>query len=640
MADPTTLNALSPTPQEQKVQRFSQESKLAQLAHKRYQIINSQGLSAGAEDAWHRPCRTRSAKTVSTDSATFVPLQSTPRLGGGSHPVPQPAISDPRAQASTSQLAASSVASTAPTTNGTLAANPGIQATQAAGGNQADGTPTYTPQQAILQDPDAKQIGQLTPPGPAPVSSDSGPKRRAYPAPLDGVFCMTEYPGNAGTLPIGVPDTDPEYPMEKAIYKVLPQLKQHRIKIYGWGNPGLGYSSSRNSNIPLSYAIVPNRVELDQLCLRAERVPDTVQTEHCDWGFRSTMLYGIDYRWTTAAGWYPATKQLLQHNYLYGMDPVELYGMFYVPKVAKGLVLKFGRYISPPDIEAQLAPDNFTWTHSQMFTVDCYTQTGILGTIKLNDNWSIQGGIHAGNDIAPWDKAAIPSGEFFVRWVSKTNNDSIYAGCDSINNGRFRGARAVLSQQQMIQSVNGLLSQAGVTNFDGSTFQYNNLQPPAHDNLQQFNATWSHRFNKKGTIVTMTEAYLLYQYNALVGGTVNNGPPHTYAGLTGPGTYINGIAPAVGVVNYTAFKLTDKDYICIRPVDFLMDYKGERTGFSTAYSTWTVNWTHRFNNLLCIRPEIRYDRALSYNNQTIVKPYDNGNRRFQFTFGLDLIARF
>jgi hypothetical protein len=38
------------------------------------------------------------------------------------------------------------------------------------------------------------------------------------------------------------------------------------------------------------------------------------------------------------------------------------YGLMYVPNVAQGMVIKFGRYISPPDIEAQLAPDNYPCT--------------------------------------------------------------------------------------------------------------------------------------------------------------------------------------------------------------------------------------------------------------------------------------
>ena len=43
--------------------------------------------------------------------------------------------------------------------------------------------------------------------------------------------------------------------------------------------------------------------------LRFERLPDSVQTNHIDWGFRSTTLYGIDYRWTTSQGWF--SEQLL-----------------------------------------------------------------------------------------------------------------------------------------------------------------------------------------------------------------------------------------------------------------------------------------------------------------------------------------
>jgi len=35
-----------------------------------------------------------------------------------------------------------------------------------------------------------------------------------------------------------------------------------------------------------------------------KRVPDTVQTDHWDWGFRLTNLYGLDYRFTTAKGYF------------------------------------------------------------------------------------------------------------------------------------------------------------------------------------------------------------------------------------------------------------------------------------------------------------------------------------------------
>ena len=156
-------------------------------------------------------------------------------------------------------------------------------------------------------------------------------------------------------------------------------------------------------------------------------------------------------------------------------------------------MLKIGRYISPPDIEAQLSPDNYLFTHSLMFTYDCSTQTGVNTAIKFNNHFTILFGIHAGTDVAPWNKASHPSGMAMLHWVSKRNNDSLYGGIDSINNGHFKGG---------------------------------------HDNLQQFNLTWTHRFNERGTFVTSTEVYYIYQTHALLGGTVNNGPPRSWFELT------------------------------------------------------------------------------------------------------------
>lgn len=453
------------------------------------------------------------------------------------------------------------------------------------------------------------------------------PERRAMPGPFDPVFPSTEFIGISTQLPIGVPDTNPAYPLERAIWKACPLLKKARIQIYGWANPGMDYSTSHRSNIPLSYSVVPRKFEMDQTIFRIERVPDTVQTQHVDWGFRLTALYGIDYRWTTSQGWYPASNELLSHNKLYGFDPVEAYGMFYIPRVAQGLVLKFGRFISPPDIEAQLAPDNYLWTHSQMFTTDCYTQTGLLVSLMVNKQLTIQGGITAGADIAPWDKAAIPTGLFLARWVSKSNKNSLYGGINSFNNGNFRHGQLIANAEANIANFNSI---------NGTSLPL----PPirGHDNLQQCNLTWSHAFSRRFN--TETEGYVLWQFHSLVGGTVNNGTPIPVFQGVGAGPRISGAGMAWGVVTYINYALSKRDYISLRPVDLLGDPKGERTGFKTIYETWTLGWTHRFSDLLCIRPEIRYERALNYSAGKIVTPYDNGTRRYQFTFGADIIQRF
>jgi hypothetical protein len=73
---------------------------------------------------------------------------------------------------------------------------------------------------------------------------------------------------------------------------------------------GTNVSTSRNgpyANAPAAYAQVKDSLVLDQATFYIERVPDTVQTDHFDWGFRLTNLYGFDYRFTTASPALPAS---------------------------------------------------------------------------------------------------------------------------------------------------------------------------------------------------------------------------------------------------------------------------------------------------------------------------------------------
>ncbi len=110
--------------------------------------------------------------------------------------------------------------------------------------------------------------------------------------------------------------------------------KDNRIKIYGWADPSFTYGTSKNSNIPMVYNIVPNSWQLSQAILIFERQTDSNQTDHMDWGFKVTNLYGIDYRYTTAKGWF--SDQLLKHNHLYGCDPLQLYLDIYFPTSLRG----------------------------------------------------------------------------------------------------------------------------------------------------------------------------------------------------------------------------------------------------------------------------------------------------------------
>ena len=239
------------------------------------------------------------------------------------------------------------------------------------------------------------------------ASSDGGPDvpRRIPTSPLTSPPYPSADWNYGGSSVIGATNTT-SYPLMQAVYGGAngEAWKQSRVQVYGWINPGFNVSTSRDSNLPEGYNIFPNRIDLDQAVLYVERTPDTVQKDHVDWGFRAGGMYGIDYHFTAAKGW--LSQQLLQDHRQYGFDPLMLYGDLYFPQVADGLNIRMGRYISVPDIEAQLAVNNYTYSHSLLFSYDPFTQTGIIGTLKLNDRWLINLGLSAGNDIAPWASGA------------------------------------------------------------------------------------------------------------------------------------------------------------------------------------------------------------------------------------------
>ncbi len=421
--------------------------------------------------------------------------------------------------------------------------------------------------------------------------------RRALPAPFAAPPLPTaEYQG----FPlIGVPVDTTKYALMKALdgTRVGDFLDDHRLRLYGWINASVNFSSNRNSNTITSYWVAPNSIQLDQAVLRLERQVDTVQTDHFDWGFRMTGDYGIDYRYFTAGGWF--SRQLLVHNSLYGWDPTELYGNLYFPGIARGMIVTVGRWIATPDIETQFAPDNYLGSHSILFTVDVYTETGVMATVMLNEQWTVQAAIHAGADMAPWYDGAVPTGMFGVRWVSKDNKDSFYTVLNAVNNAEFR-----------------------YFDLDG--------QPAGHHNYNIFQTTWQHRFTDK--FLTKTEAYLMWERDAAVGGTPSIGPVQFNSG-GGIGPTVPGLSLTYGVLNYTMLAVSKKDFFTVRN-EWMNDEHGTRYGFAGNYSSHTIGWTHNFTPSLQIRPEMGYYR--SYNNPA----FDNGARQNMFMVGFDMTLRF
>jgi hypothetical protein len=421
--------------------------------------------------------------------------------------------------------------------------------------------------------------------------------RRALPAP----FPSPPFPSGdwQGFPMIGVPPSDTVYPLMKAIYGAPggDAIKDSRIKMYGWVTASGNWSTATNSNTVTSYWVDPNRLVLDQALLRVEREVDSAQTDHLDWGFRSTGFYGIDYRYTMAGGW--GSDQLLVHNLLYGFDPTEQYVTLYVPWVAQGMIITVGRWIATPDIEVQFAPDNYMGTHSLLFTVDVYTETGVMASFMLNKQWMVQAAIHAGADMAPWYEGAMPTGMFGVRWVSCDNKDSVYTVLNAINNAEFR-----------YFDVDGV--------------------PAGHHNYNIINSTWQHKFTDN--FLTKTEGYVLWERDAAVGGTPSIGPFQFNLG-GGLGPTVPGLSLTYGVLNYTMLKVSDKDFFTLRN-EWVKDEHGTRYGFPGNYTSNSIGFSHNFSPVFQVRPEIGYYHSWN------ASAFDNGARNNLLLYGFDMTLRF
>jgi len=125
----------------------------------------------------------------------------------------------------------------------------------------------------------------------------------------------------------------------------------------------------------------------------------------------------------------------------------------------------------------------------------------------------------------------------------------------------------------------------------------------------------------------------MWQRDAFVGGTVSIGPPQSCGGGGGDGAFIPGYSLNYGAFNYTMFALGKNDYLTIRN-ELWNDPQGERTGFPSLYSSHTIGWSHNFNPVFQIRPEIGFYH--SYQNRS----FDLGTTRNMIMGGVDVTWRF
>lgn len=443
----------------------------------------------------------------------------------------------------------------------------------------------------------------------APSAPDAPASRReGWPAQPETTPPMpfTEWPyGGATSIGVNRPaSVDSPLMVALAPSAIGRALADAHIQVYGWLDAGGNYGSNRTpgGNAPAAYDYQPRRIQLDQAVLYVERTPDTVQQDHVDWGFRVSGIYGVDYRYTISNGLF--SGQYLRHNHDYGYDMPMIYGEVYVPKIAQGLLIRFGRFIAVPDIEAQLAPNNYMYSHSMTYSFDNYTNTGVLATLALTKNWFVQAGLTGGSDTAIWnvgkrianpfpnplypgtsfrkDPGARPSFTGCIRYQSSSGRDAVYACVNGINNAQW-----------------------------------------GYNNLQWRGLTYYHRFSDKWHI--SLETYNLFQknvpnalnpvvQNAYAQGGTPFSPqrtPFNAPGLAQCGnvTALRCDAHAQSGLAYLNFTPGALDNISLRG-EYLDDEKGQRTGAKTRYLATALGWQHWFSPQIEIRPEIAYYQAL------------------------------
>jgi hypothetical protein len=426
----------------------------------------------------------------------------------------------------------------------------------------------------------------------AAAPNASPPQRRIPPAPFDSPPFPSADWQIGGTPIIGDANNVAPWPLMEAIYAGPngDAWRKSRIQIYGWEclswNVSTSTNTSRgpNANFPLIYDLRPNRFEQNQFVLYVERVPDEFQTDHIDWGFRVSAVYGLDYRFMISRGLF--SDQLLKHNNYYGFDMPMIYVDLYLPQILQGMNVRIGRIISEPDIEAQLAPNNLMASHSLVYGFDNYTQTGIFTTTKINNQWTLQIGLSNGTDVALWQKdpGNQPTGTVMIQWTSPSQTDSIYAGDNAFNNGGF-----------------------------------------GYNNLQQIVGTWTHKFNDK--IYTATEALYMYMNDAATH------PTKDVPFQSGSFPVKPGYAPEWGILNYTMFRIAPSAFLTLRN-EFYNDIVGSRTGHATKYSEHSLGVTWWPDKIITLRPELRFDH--SYDTAA----FDNGTRRNQLVGSMDVIIHY
>ena len=394
------------------------------------------------------------------------------------------------------------------------------------------------------------------------------------------------------TTPTPVPDG-------KEVKKIVeaPKPPEPRFKIYGWieggitGNPD---SPIDNHNFGHLFTDRANEPMLNQAVITGERILDPNATGF-DWGLKIQFMYGSDSRYIHSVGMMDlTTDDRIQPDF------PEVYANFHLPIItAGGLDLKIGKFVTLEGAETIDPRANVFYSHSYIFNFGIpFNNTGFQSVLHVNKYLDVYAGLNRGVNTSIQD-----------------NNGSV----------AFEGGIG-------LNLLDGNLTMLAITHA-GPEDVHNN-----HDYryLNDITTTW--KITK--ALTSITDVNLAYEesVDAWAGGVAQ------YFTYSLNDWLILGVRGEIWRDEKGFFVgefRANNDFLHLERGDITAPDPSTYTGGETTYLEVTLGVTIKppvpkpLAGLL-IRPEVRYDRALT--DSTL--PFDQLTSRDQWTLGLDVVLQF
>jgi hypothetical protein len=213
-------------------------------------------------------------------------------------------------------------------------------------------------------------------------------------------------------------------------------LNDAGINIYGFVEGAYNYSASAPPGNVISGRVFDTkheRIVLDQLDLTIERVIDyqaAAKAGKFDIGGRFEALYGWDAGLIHSNGLYdnPATLGVSKGYYSSRTQPENQFDInqayldLAVP-IGTGLRIRAGKFVTLMGAETINPTGNALYSHSYLFGFAIpFTQTGVMGEYKLNDDFQIDGGITRGWNQSLRDNNGDPEFMGSVTWTPQESD--------------------------------------------------------------------------------------------------------------------------------------------------------------------------------------------------------------------------